>query len=639
MAEEYTEHKRYVADNETAQFRMAYWDKRSIDEEKRTVELSFASEETLVPRSDPYEGRYYEKLGLREGEMDLEFIGSGRAPLLLDHDRSQMIGKVISVGVSGGRARALVKVSRSAMGNEVWNDIIDGIRENVSVGYYVKSFVEEGREDDVPILRANDWYPFEISMVSVPADMSVGVGRSEVQPEEVKTETEIEEKQEIAENLHERSIEMADENKVNEIDVDAVKREAAKEEKARVREISKLGAKHDMADKAEEAIENGESIDAFRKFVLDNMQFKSDRSNPQPQVREQADLGLTDKEAQRFSIVKAIRLAANPNDARIRKEASFEEAVTHEAAEYLKQATGRSAKGIVIPTDILKRDLTAGGTGTGAELVGTDHLGGSFIDALRRRTVVMGLGTQMLTNLQGDVSIPKQTGVSTASFIDPENSASSNQDTAFTTGEVNLVPRTLGANIGFSRQLMMQSDPSVEALVQNDLARQIAIAIDNAAFYGTNANGQPQGIIQVAEALTDYSQNGSPTYQNVIDLEAAVRADDVEGTGVYVTNATVRGRLKGQSVDTGSGIFVCSPDDMVNGHSLVVTNHIPTTLNDLFYGVFEHLVIGMWGGLDLIVDPYTGATSGAVRITALQSIDIKQRHSEAFSYIRESDGT
>ena len=88
------------------------------------------------------------------------------------------------------------------------------------------------------------------------------------------------------------------------------------------------------------------------------------------------------------------------------------------------------------------------------------------------------------------------------------------------------------------------------------------------------------------------------------------------------------GALKTTQKDAGSGQFVATGDGM-NGYRAIVSNQV--TAGDLFFGNFSDLLIGMYGGLDLTVDPYTNSTSGSVRLVALQTVDVAVRHAVSFA--------
>ncbi len=153
------------------------FDRTKIDEEKRTVVIGVSSEE-------PVERRFgMEVLGHNEDEIDMEFMSQGRSPLLLDHDATKQIGVVEEFGIDAENKRTVAKVrfSKNQMADEVYRDVLDGIRQNISVGYQVNSMAKEEEErDGVPVYRVNSWSPLEVSAVSIPADQSrlVGFARS-----------------------------------------------------------------------------------------------------------------------------------------------------------------------------------------------------------------------------------------------------------------------------------------------------------------------------------------------------------------------------------------------------------------------------------------------------------------------------
>ena len=587
------------------------------DEKARTVELAFSSEEPVLRRS--MDGVYWEVLGHRTGEMDDEFIASGRAPLLLDHSQDRQIGVVQSVEVSGGVARAKVKLSRSEKGTEILQDIVDGIRGNVSVGYYVREQQEVEQRDGLTTVRATLWTPIEVSMVSIPADQSVGVGRSKDTESLIETENSVN-----SNDMEERQMSDKNEKAVEQkVDVEAIRAEAAAGEQARVREIAALGSKFEMTREADDFIKNNKSAEDFRGFVLENMDVQA-RNTKVEQPTEEPTIGLTDKEVRNYSFQKAILAQVFPNDKRYQEDAAFE----IEASRAAEKATGKRANGILVPYDVVAhRDLTAGTATTGAELVDDELQPQNFIELLRNNMVVAQMGARMLSGLQGDVSIPRQTGAATAYWINPENSnitAESDQ----TLDQVQLSPRTLGAYTDFSRQLLLQSSIDVEQMIRDDLAAVLAREIDRAALYGSGAAGQPTGVVtSIVGAKTTFA-GAVPTFAEIVELESAVAANNaLRGSLGYVTNYADRGSLKTTSKAGTEAIFVHDGESM-NGYRAMASEQI--TSGDVIFGNWNDLLIGMWGSLDLVADPYTGSIAGTTRIIGFQSIDVALRHAESF---------
>jgi hypothetical protein len=93
-------------------------------------------------------------------------------------------------------------------------------------------------------------------------------------------------------------------------------------------------------------------------------------------------------------------------------------------------------------------------------------------------------------------------------------------------------------------------------------------------------------------------------------------------------NSAMRGALKTAEKASNTAQFIYM-DDEVNGYRAVVSNQVES--NDLWFGNFSDLIIAYFSGLDLMVDPYTGSTSGTVRVVALQDVDVAARHGESFS--------
>jgi HK97 family phage major capsid protein len=148
-----------------------------MSEDNRTVSLSFSSE-TPVEQYNWDIGRYFEVLDHNPDSVDMSRLRAS-APLLMDHNRSDQVGVVESAEIKDRKGVAMVRFGKSERANEIFQDVKDGIRRLVSVGYRVSKLVTEKVENEVETLRAMRWMPMEISIVSIPADTSVGIGRQE----------------------------------------------------------------------------------------------------------------------------------------------------------------------------------------------------------------------------------------------------------------------------------------------------------------------------------------------------------------------------------------------------------------------------------------------------------------------------
>ncbi|MGA0100316.1 MAG: phage major capsid protein, partial [Steroidobacteraceae bacterium] len=235
-------------------------------------------------------------------------------------------------------------------------------------------------------------------------------------------------------------------------------------------------------------------------------------------------------------------------------------------------------------------------------------------------------GVTMLSGLQGNISIPRQSSAATAYWVGEGSSPTESQQAI---DQVNMTPKTVGAFVDYSRRLLLQSSIDVEGMVRNDLARVIALELDRAAIYGTGSANQPLGLTNVTgigtQSLTSYG-----TFAEYIGMETDVASANADaGSLRYVVNAAARGALKSTEKATNTGMFVFENNE-INGYPAIVSNQLAS--NDALFGDFSMMIMGMWSGLDLTVDPYAGATAGTVRIIALQDVDVAVKQPGAFCY-------
>lgn len=585
-------------------------------EEGRTIELSFSSEE-------PYD-RWWgtEILGHSKGEMNDSFIGSGRAPLLVDHRATvdNQVGLVESVEIVKGVGRARVRFGNSERAKEIFDRVNDGELSNVSVGYAINKMRLEEETDDRSVYRVTDWTPYEISLVSIPADPTVGVGRSDDARGEIEIPVT---RKEMAMPKEETTAPVAP--VITEEQLAEARAKAAENEQKRIREVTALGSQFNCKDLAENAIKNGTDVAEFRAEVLMKLGERG-----QEKISAAADIGLTEKERQDFSFVRALNALANPTSRAAQEQAAFERECSDAAAE----KRGSEAQGFLVPADVMRsplisntRDLSVGTATAGGHLVATDLMSGSFIDLLRKRMVVVGMGARMLNDLQGDLAIPRMTNGATAYWVG-EGSDPTESQQAF--DQVALSPNTVGAFTDYTRKLLLQSSLDVEAMVRDDLAKVIGLEIDRVSLYGTGASNQPRGVANQTGINTTTFAAANPTWAEVVALETAIAADDADvGSLGYAMNAGMRGALKTTEKAAGTAKFIWEAGE-VNGYRPAVSNQVED--GDMFYGNWADLLIAFWSGLDLTVDPYTHSTSGTVRIVALQDVDAAVRHPVSFCH-------
>jgi HK97 family phage major capsid protein/HK97 family phage prohead protease len=586
--------------------RAAQLDGSAISEE-RTMEFSFSSEYPVQ--------RYFgnEVLSHERGAVDLSRLADG-APLLFNHDTSRVVGVVERAWLDGDKKRGMVSVkfSRNAFAQEVMADVADGVLRNVSVGYSINQ-MEERSGDFV----ATSWSPYEVSIVGVPADPTIGIGRS---LEADGAATAATQTQPLNPPMEDTSL-----------DLEAVRAQAAADERSRVASITALCREHKADDLAQGLIERGASEADAMKDVLAAIGKRSAKQHAAPAAAVQpiggsADIGMSASEVRSFSFQRAINALANPNNREAWEAAAFE----RECSEAAQQRNGKPSQGIMVPSDVLRgqRDLLVGTATAGGNLVSTDLRTGDFIDLLRNRLALANVGATVLNGLQGNVSIPRQTSAASAFWVG-ENAAPSESQQAF--DQISMTPKTIGAFVDYSRKLLLQGSIDVESMIRNDLARVLSLEIDRAGIYGTGSTNQPLGLTNTT-GLGSQTITGTGTFAEYVSMETKVAVANADVASMYyIINATSRGALKTTEKSAGGtvGNFALM-DDTLNGYPVVVTNQLGT--NDCLFGDFSQMILGLWSGLDLKVDDITGATAGTVRVIALQDLDFAVKQPGAFVF-------
>ena len=587
------------------------FDRNKINEEERTVEIGVSSEEPVMRNFG------YEVLGHSQDEIDMSFMASGRSPLLLDHDATKQIGVVEEFKIDAENKRTVAKVrfSKSQLGQEIFDDVKDMIRQNISVGYQVNKMDKEGERDGIPIYRVHGWTPLEVSAVSIPADTSrlVGFGRSkDIQIKSNKPEDKI----------------MENENKTPEVNPNELREQMAKENAA----IIDLAVKHDKRDLANDAIAKGVSLEQFRGQLLESLASKP--------LDLPSNVDMNQKEERSYSLVKAINEAAHGKLSGLEREVSDE----------IAARTGKQARGFYMPTNISfgQRDQLVGTASAGGNLVPTDHLGDQYIEALKARLLVGDKAT-ILNGLVGDVAIPKMSAeVSNASFV-AENNAPS--EGAATFSQVTMSPKTLAAYVDVSRKLSMQSDPSVEQLIRNDIINTFARKIDGVAIEGGGSN-EPSGIIaSVSNNVEAIGTNGGAvSYDNVVNLVKLVSEDNAilnDDSVCFISHPAVTAKLRTTAKQSSGveGNFILEPNNTMLGYRYEDSSLVPNDLTKgtldpaaaLIFGDFSQLLLGFYSGVDIIVDPYTGSNSGTIRLSMFQDCDVALRHDDSFAVCKDID--
>ncbi len=385
---------------------------------------------------------------------------------------------------------------------------------------------------------------------------------------------------------------------------------------------------------------DGLAADISRREKLEGVEAGLTRSAGRLAPVDDPSIGMSADDLKRYSVLRAVRAALSGDwrDAGLEREAS----------DAVATKLGRQPRSFFIPFDWMKaetRDLIKGTAAQGGYLVGTELLAASFIDLLRNKMLVREAGATIMAGLVGDIAIPRQTGGATGYWV-AENGAPTESQQAL--DQVAMSPKTVGAFTDISRKMLKQSSIDAELFVRNDLALVIALMIDLASLHGTGSSNQPTGVAsQTGVNVVAIGANGGAiTNAHVVDMETQVSIDNADlGRLAYLTNAAVRGKLKSTEKVSGYPVYVWGESQTpLNGYRGLVTNQVRsdltkgtgTNLSAVFFGNWADLIIGMWGELDMLVDPFTASSTGAVRVIAFQDIDIAVRHPGSFAVILDA---
>lgn len=590
------------------QYRSVTLDRKAINTEARTVDIAISSEHPVE--------RWFgiEILDHSAGAADLSRLMDG-GPVLLHHDHDDVVGVVENVHMDGDRVlRGTVRFGRSARAEEAWVDVQDGIRNKISVGYQIDAYeTTKGQKGSPDTIRATRWTPLEVSFVAVPADPTVGVGRSFSTPaiEAKPTEVRMEPKEVVAAPVAAGpSIE-----------------EVRSQVQGEVVRVQALADKLQLGNEAADMLRSGVAPSAVSAKLLDMAAERSAKlfAAPAPESH------LTDKEQKNYSIARAILQAAG------QMPRGFETEVSQD----LERKLGRAAQGILVPTNV-RAALDTIVAGAAKEMVDTAPL--TFIEMLRNRTKVLQMGATFMPGLVGNLPFVRQITGGGATWTG-DNPGSGVAESNPTIETFTMSPKQLMANRSYSKALLVQTNGVADRFVNDDLSKAHALAVDLAALHGTGASNQPKGIAAFAGigSVAGGTNGLAPTWDHIVGLETEVAIDNADvATLGYLTNAKVRGKLKRtQKVATyGDGFIWDTNASPLNGYRAEVSNQVASNLvkgssgavcSAIFFGDWSSLLVGEWGALDIVTDPFTNADKGLIRVISTQFVDSNLRHVESFA--------
>ena len=490
--------------------------------------------------------------------------------IIFNHDADDVVGKIIDAYVQDGKLRVKAKFSKNS---EYFPLIEDGTLTSVSLGYMVNKYEERDG-----ILYATDWTPYEVSIVSIPADITVGIGRSMDVEENKQTKIEI------------------------------IKQEELKMENINYRDLGKsYGLSESDITFAERSALTTEQ---FQNLVIERLQSR-------PVQTKNYEPEMSAKEVRQYDISKAILSKVKGQSV----DAGFELEVSRE----IEKITGRTTSGIFIPAQVLvNRAMTAGGN---------DHLGGDFVATVHaneylsyafNQTLGAQIGVRYLPGLTSNLTVPKVTSAAAFSWVGETGEIALSNISG---SQVTLSPKRGGSSTSYSLQLLKQSTPTLNAWLMENINSAVAVGMDNAIFNGSGQSNQPTGVLNAG--ITSIS-GSSFSYATALSFPSTVAvANRLGGNLSFVANPTTAAILKARAKENGYPSYVLDESGMMAGYRVYESNQIGAST--LLFGDFSKVLVGQFGGVEMVIDEYTQARSGLVVLTTQVLMDVATLDTNAFA--------
>ncbi len=441
-----------------------------------------------------------------------------------------------------------------------------------------------------------------------------------------------------------RSIELIEQRSQVQDKIDEILSKLEKEERTitpdseEYQQLAELRAKRDELDKAIEAA----------KAVEEEMRLKAQRAaQAQPQNFVPGDVqDHRSEEREKRKLRKEVRLNAIIRSILTGRSLDGAEREVVQEAEQEMRSLGLAPNGVPLPSWMVQKEqrttLTVGTAATAGDLVATEI--GEVIEYLYPATVLPEMGATLLTGLSNNFDLIRQNGPVAATW-EGENDAAAESNP--TVEKVAMRAKRLAAYTNVSKQFIVQSSVDAENWVRQQLSEAIGQAIEVAAINGSGTAPVPKGILNHTNigSVAIGTNGGAPTWAAIVDLEGKVGdANALRGSLAYLTTPSMRAHMKTISKDAGSGQFLVDGNNMANGYRVFATSNVPSDLTKgtsidchaIIFGNWEELYIAQWGGVSLVVNPYSLDTQGIVRVTIETFADVALRHEQSFAAIKDA---
>lgn len=633
-------------------YRQLALDTKALVSEERTITVSVSSDE-------PYKRwGYCEILEHSKEAVDLIRMNNG-AMNLYNHDRDSYLGVIEKAWLDSGKLYNTIRFDDHELAERIVKSINNGIVKNVSIGYRVDEIVlvKESSEDFDTYL-ATKWCPFESSFVTVPADATVGVGRSSerwamncpsqaeripryfvlAQGANSDIENKISEARAMPDPIIEKDTPLEVSSKALSVrEVIINEKDLITSERERVQGIYALVKKYGHAELAQRAIESSLSIENTRSLYLDkvNLEQKQD-----PVAAGVSPVGMSKKQRQQYSVIKAIGYAAGLiSRDKVGLELEVSQAIT--------ERTGKAPKKIYIDQSELvayRAPYETGVPAAAGDLIATELLSDRFVEQLFNQSAFLSMGVTYLRDLVGNIEIPRESTYTNGYWVGEKAVIPEGEGTF---DKISLAPKKLAVLSKMTFEMLEQSSIDLERLIRARLIRGLALELDRTIGFGSGIGSEPLGIASHPEVQSIVlGVNGAPlTWEALIDMQTELAAANAltDGTSGYVINARTRGKLMktlDQATGGGSWIYQSQGGNMgsIAGYKSLCSNQIPnnlvkgtaTNLTAAFFGDFSNVLLGIWSGMDVMANPYSEFDQAIIQIRAMQLADLNLTRGDHF---------
>lgn len=579
---------------------------------------------------------YYEKIVHREDDIDLSRLQND-GPLLERHDQSLdgILGTVNNAQTDGSKVTADLFVGSHGKGMAVRGLVAGKVLRNLSVGYIVGEEKVIGTHEGLPLVEASKVSLREVSFVALPKDPQARIQQRQVEdsmPDLEKTDS----KEKVV--VEQNSLSKREE---------VLKFAATLGTPEAMPLAQRMLAEDEKKEKSEISLES-----YFAEVVKE-----------QEKTREDED-GLTTEDKQNFSFAAFLNAVCDPTDAESLKCRELEIAREHNKE---RGANVRAKCDYSIPPSVLysqrkrseeetlrTRAITPSNAG-GGNLIADNLMANEFVSFLRDDGTVAAL-CRALNGLQGDVLIPTQTGGTSAVWVANTVSSSDADSPDPNYEQITLQPKSLRANLSWNRVQAAQSTPDVEMLARDDLQGAFTEAMDKTILVGGNTHA-PKGIFANNLAANRLAIGGDKKldYAKLVALQTTLaNAKSLRGNLAMVTNPNIIGVMFAKERFAGTGMtlaqnVVRTSDGQVEtrmgglNYRVVSTTQAPATLNSataatggagnlVLFGNFSDFLIGRFGSLDVVTDPYTLASQRTTRLFFFSEVGMVVRRPASFVY-------